>query len=420
MTLFFFSYYMLGFIYFSFYFSKQLSSCQKTCKFLPRKSTTTPTINTTTTATTHHISLKKEKGLAIERNKVDEEMKRIPVTSKPIPVKPDDSSPGLEITPSDTGLFHLQWPKISSSPTSKKWMPVVVYTVILQDNNNIDALGTWKLIDQTVAQHTEISLVVNVCHHHKKLSRNSTSSSTSSAGLHDHNIIRVFAVSSQGLEKLFSGYLSCNCQSIQQKQQQKNLQISRQSESSSETFDKNSKTLKGISSKTKAESKVLKSIINSTTNGTIEGVESEAIKSAKPTESPSWGLQAVSMVYENFLVVTEVSWAVPNGLSNHEESVTRERSEDGIKNQKYHFLLTWEIFGGGLRGNLVTDSTSGTVSLWPDTAYFIQVREKYVIANSVRFSSNLSLIVVIIISPFSLGNSYPIVILRILTPPTKL
>lgn len=37
------------------------------------------------------------------------------------------------------------------------------------------------------------------------------------------------------------------------------------------------------------------------------------------------------------------------------------------------YLVTWEVDGGGLKGNLFTDTTSVTLSLWPDTVYHIQV-----------------------------------------------
>lgn len=37
------------------------------------------------------------------------------------------------------------------------------------------------------------------------------------------------------------------------------------------------------------------------------------------------------------------------------------------------YLVTWEVDGGGLKGNLFTDSTHVTLSLWPDTVYHVQV-----------------------------------------------
>lgn len=110
-----------------------------------------------------------------------------------------------------------------------------------------------------------------------------------------------------------------------------------------------------------------------------------------------WGLRAVSMVYQNFLVVTEVRWNVPGGSVSNQEEDKKNASSDKNNNSaatvkssnlvtepesggeskqegtRYQFLLTWEILGGGLKGNLVTDIAGGTINLWPDTAYFVQV-----------------------------------------------
>lgn len=36
-------------------------------------------------------------------------------------------------------------------------------------------------------------------------------------------------------------------------------------------------------------------------------------------------------------------------------------------------LVTWEIFGGGIMGNLLTDTHEAELSLWPDSKYNIQV-----------------------------------------------
>lgn len=69
--------------------------------------------------------------------------------------------------------------------------------------------------------------------------------------------------------------------------------------------------------------------------------------------SPPWNLKIMSMVQHKFLVLTELSWS--------------RRSEKG------NFLLTWEILGGGLKGNLVTDSNYTVINLLPHTAYSIQV-----------------------------------------------
>ncbi|XP_065335864.1 uncharacterized protein fend isoform X2 [Cloeon dipterum] len=73
-----------------------------------------------------------------------------------------------------------------------------------------------------------------------------------------------------------------------------------------------------------------------------------------------WRLQEVSMHYkyprrshEGLQVITEVSW------------------EPQAPNATY--IVTWELAGGGLKGNLFTGSTNVSLSLWTDTIYYIQV-----------------------------------------------
>uniref|UniRef100_A0A1B6G4V3 Fibronectin type-III domain-containing protein n=1 Tax=Cuerna arida TaxID=1464854 RepID=A0A1B6G4V3_9HEMI len=66
-----------------------------------------------------------------------------------------------------------------------------------------------------------------------------------------------------------------------------------------------------------------------------------------------WNLHKVSLIHQKVLVIGEIAW---NPL---------------IKKGMY--LVTWEVDGGGLKGNLFTDSTHVTLSLWPETVYHIQV-----------------------------------------------
>ncbi|KAJ4449172.1 hypothetical protein ANN_00568 [Periplaneta americana] len=68
--------------------------------------------------------------------------------------------------------------------------------------------------------------------------------------------------------------------------------------------------------------------------------------------SGTWELREVSLIHQKVLVIAEIAW---------EPRVTR-----GV------YLVTWEVDGGGLKGNLFTDSTCVTLSLWPDTIYHIQ------------------------------------------------
>lgn len=59
------------------------------------------------------------------------------------------------------------------------------------------------------------------------------------------------------------------------------------------------------------------------------------------------------MIKQEFLVATHLAWEPTNKLIN--------------------CLVTWEVFGGGLMGNLLTDSSNVELSLWPDTKYRVQV-----------------------------------------------
>ncbi|KAJ8919238.1 hypothetical protein NQ315_003821 [Exocentrus adspersus] len=66
-----------------------------------------------------------------------------------------------------------------------------------------------------------------------------------------------------------------------------------------------------------------------------------------------WVLREVSLIHQKVLVIGEIAW--------------EPKTNRGV------YLVTWEVDGGGLKGNLFTDSTCVTLSLWPDTIYHIQV-----------------------------------------------
>ncbi|KAJ8971757.1 hypothetical protein NQ317_016571 [Molorchus minor] len=66
-----------------------------------------------------------------------------------------------------------------------------------------------------------------------------------------------------------------------------------------------------------------------------------------------WTLREVSLIHQKVLVIGEIAW--------------EPKTNRGV------YLVTWEVDGGGLKGNLFTDSTCVTLSLWPDTIYHIQV-----------------------------------------------
>ncbi|XP_050303103.1 uncharacterized protein LOC126740947 isoform X2 [Anthonomus grandis grandis] len=76
-------------------------------------------------------------------------------------------------------------------------------------------------------------------------------------------------------------------------------------------------------------------------------------KSTGFDEDTPWVLKEVSLIHQKVLVIGEIAW---------EPKTVR-----GV------YLVTWEVDGGGLKGNLFTDSTCVTLSLWPDTIYHIQV-----------------------------------------------
>ena len=79
----------------------------------------------------------------------------------------------------------------------------------------------------------------------------------------------------------------------------------------------------------------------------------DALATEVDANSSKWSLRKVSLIHQKVLVIGEIAW---NPLV-----------------KKGVYLVTWEVHGGGLKGNLFTDSTHVTLSLWPDTVYHIQV-----------------------------------------------
>lgn len=71
------------------------------------------------------------------------------------------------------------------------------------------------------------------------------------------------------------------------------------------------------------------------------------------TNLNAWPLRTVSMVRNESLVTADVAWQ--------------------LLNTPCQYLVTWEISGGGLKGNLITETPSVQLSLWPDTVYRVQV-----------------------------------------------
>lgn len=79
-------------------------------------------------------------------------------------------------------------------------------------------------------------------------------------------------------------------------------------------------------------------------------------------------LKIISMIRDGSLTSAEITW-----------------SSSSMKNVPSQCLVTWEVSGGGLMGNLLTDSPEVELSLWPDTKYRIQVTCKNKVSNFILF-----------------------------------
>lgn len=60
------------------------------------------------------------------------------------------------------------------------------------------------------------------------------------------------------------------------------------------------------------------------------------------------------------LVSADIRWQWPSGAS-------------GGGSGGGHCLVTWDVLGGGLQGNLLTDVPEVQLTLWPRTLYHVQV-----------------------------------------------
>ncbi|XP_068159262.1 transmembrane protein fend [Drosophila tropicalis] len=70
--------------------------------------------------------------------------------------------------------------------------------------------------------------------------------------------------------------------------------------------------------------------------------------------------------------------------------LTDVRWDEKIANASRQCLITWEVSGGGLMGNLLTDTARAELSLWPDTEYNIQVTCKHKLTGVMRRSMKLN------------------------------
>ncbi|GAB0092204.1 uncharacterized protein DMENIID0001_071920 [Sergentomyia squamirostris] len=101
----------------------------------------------------------------------------------------------------------------------------------------------------------------------------------------------------------------------------------------------------------------------------------------------AWPLRIIAMIRQGSLVSADVAWPTMSSPSQ--------------------CLVTWEVSGGGLMGNLLTDSSSVQLSLWPETKYRVQVTCK----NKKTEAMTRSL-------PLTLDTSEALVMIRVQTSST--
>lgn len=77
----------------------------------------------------------------------------------------------------------------------------------------------------------------------------------------------------------------------------------------------------------------------------------------------TWPLRVISLIRQGSLVSSDLAWPEAK--------------------EPTQCLVTWEVAGGGLMGNLLTDSAGVELSLWPETKYRVQVTCKNKVSPSV-------------------------------------
>lgn len=95
-------------------------------------------------------------------------------------------------------------------------------------------------------------------------------------------------------------------------------------------------------------------------------MEHQSLEMGKSDASDVFELSVRSMVRDKSLTMADIAWYA-NDQAQHQ------------------CLVTWEIFGGGIMGNLLTDTHEAELSLWSDSKYHIQVTCK----NKVSKNTNL-------------------------------
>lgn len=72
-------------------------------------------------------------------------------------------------------------------------------------------------------------------------------------------------------------------------------------------------------------------------------------------------LQIDALTRDRSLVSADIRWRWPRA-----SAATWQRAGG-------HCLVTWDVLGGGLMGNLLTDVPDVQLTLWPSTVYHVQV-----------------------------------------------
>lgn len=84
----------------------------------------------------------------------------------------------------------------------------------------------------------------------------------------------------------------------------------------------------------------------------------------------TWPLRTMELIRHGSLVSAEVAWSSTAAAAG--------------ANGPSKCLVTWEVSGGGLMGNLLTESDNVQLSLWPDSKYKVQVACKNKVSGGFR------------------------------------
>ncbi|XP_055623406.1 transmembrane protein fend-like [Toxorhynchites rutilus septentrionalis] len=80
-------------------------------------------------------------------------------------------------------------------------------------------------------------------------------------------------------------------------------------------------------------------------------------------------LVLLQMTRNESLVTADVAWVCVANQTVSSGSAAKAPHQQ----QQRQCLVTWEVSGGGLMGNLLTESSNAQLSLWPETNYRVQV-----------------------------------------------